>query len=145
MIQALTKEIRLYVRNGNDSIVLNNKTSGIKLRIIGGDDKKTYNVIAAQRKTHLYDKQNNSAFYGDAAQLKKHISNDSLNTAFVPVNFYNVWMPIVLFGFNFDDGFLVGAGFKHIRQEGFSKNSLCQRATTAGGIFFFNRRLSRTL
>ena len=91
---ALTKEIRLYVRNGNDSIVLNNKASGIKLRIIGGDDKKAYNVIACTKKDTLYDKQNNSAFYGDVSKLKKHISNDSLNTAFVPVNLYNVWMPL---------------------------------------------------
>ena len=68
---ALTKEIRLYVRNGNDSIVLNNQTSGIKLRIIGGDDRKSYNIIAAQKKTRLYDKQNHSVFYGDTARLKR--------------------------------------------------------------------------
>ncbi|MGZ8550163.1 MAG: BamA/TamA family outer membrane protein [Chitinophagaceae bacterium] len=118
---ALTKEIRLYTRNGNDSIVLNNKTSGIKLRIIGGDDKKAYNVIASRSKINIYDKQNSSRYYGDASRLKRHISNDSLNTAYVPVNLYNIWMPIVLVGLNLDDGFIFGAGFKFIKQEGFRK------------------------
>lgn len=118
---ALTKEIRLYVRNGNDSIVLNNKTSAIKLRIIGGNDRKVYNVIALKNRTSLYDKQNESAFYGDVSRIKKHISNDSLNTVFTPVNLYNIWMPIFLIGLNLDDGFIFGAGFKFTKQEGFRK------------------------
>jgi hypothetical protein len=118
---SLTKEIRLYARNGNDSIILNNKTSAIKLRIIGGDDKKAYHVIASKHRVNIYDKQNGSRFYGDVSRIKKHISNDSLTTAFVPVNLYNIRMPIVLIGLNLDDGFILGAGFKFVRQEGFRK------------------------
>lgn len=118
---ALTKEIRLYVRNGNDSIVLNNKTSDIKLRIIGGNDKKAYNIIASKHKINIYDKENGSAFYGITSGVKKHISNDSLNTVFAPVNLYNIWMPLVVLGLNLDDGFIFGAGFKFIKQEGFRK------------------------
>ena len=117
----LTKEIRLYTRNGNDSISLNNKTSPIKLRIIGGNDKKAYNIIASKNKINVYDKQNESDFYGDVSQIKKHISNDSLNTVFVPVNLYNIWMPLTVIGLNLDDGFILGAGFKFIKQEGFRK------------------------
>ena len=134
--RGLTKEVRLFVRNGNDSIVINNQTSNIKLRLIGGDNKKSYNVIASKNRVNLYDKQNNSAFYGDAARLKKHISDDSLNTAFVPVNLYNIWMPIVLFGLNFDDGFLVSAGFRHIRQEGFRKSPYASMHQFQAGYYF---------
>jgi hypothetical protein len=35
----LTKEIRIYLGNGTDSIIMNSKTSPIKLRLIGGDEK----------------------------------------------------------------------------------------------------------
>ena len=118
---SLTKEIRLYTRNGNDSISLSNKTSPIKLRIIGGNDRKAYNIIASKNRANIYDKQNESIFYGDVSRIKKHISNDSLNTAFVPVNLYNVWMPLIMVGLNLDDGFIFGAGFKFTKQEGFRK------------------------
>jgi hypothetical protein len=118
---ALTKEIRLYIRNGQDSIILNNKESKIKLRIIGGNDKKAYKIIASKNPVNIYDKQNGSDFYGDVSKVEKHISNDSLNTAFVPVNLYNVWMPLTVIGLNLDDGFIIGAGFKYIKQEGFRK------------------------
>jgi hypothetical protein len=118
---SLTKEVRLFIRNGNDSVSINNTSSSIKLRIIGGDDKKAYHVISSANKIKLYDKENGSVFYGNSSRLKKHISGDSLNTVFVPVNLYNVWMPLALVGLNIDDGFIIGAGVKFIRQEGFRK------------------------
>ncbi len=74
---------------------------------------------------NIYDKQNGSSFNGNVSRIKKHISNDSLNTAFVPVNLYNVWMPLTVIGLNLDDGFIFGAGFKFIKQEGFPEISLC--------------------
>ena len=46
---ALTKEIRIYLGKGNDSVVLNNKLSKINLRIIGGKDEKAYNVMGNLR------------------------------------------------------------------------------------------------
>lgn len=118
---ALTKEVRLYVRSGNDSISVNNKTSSIKLRIIGGNDSKSYNISDSKSRIHIYDKPNGSNFNGNTSRIKKHISNDSLHTAFVPVNLYNVWMPLTVIGLNLDDGFIFGAGFKFIKQEGFRK------------------------
>ena len=118
---ALTKEIRLYIRNGNDSVVLNNKKSGIKLRIIGGNDKKSYTIISSKNKVNIYDKENGSTFYGDTSQVRKYISNDSMHTVFAPVNLYNIWMPLTVIGLNLDDGFILGTGFKFIKQEGFRK------------------------
>lgn len=118
---ALTKEIRLFIGNGNDSVVVNNKSSDIRLRIIGGHDAKSYHIAAADRKVLLYDRPNGSRFTGDTSRISKQVSNDSLNTAFTPVNLYNSWMPLALIGLNKDDGFMLGAGFRHIRQEGFRR------------------------
>ncbi|MES1215644.1 MAG: BamA/TamA family outer membrane protein [Bacteroidota bacterium] len=118
---ALTKEIRIYTGDGNDSVVVNNKSSSIRLRIIGGEGEKAYNIIAADKKIRLYDKDSIASYYGDIKRLRKHLSGDSTNTAFVPVNLYNSTMPLITGGFNLDDGLLLGGGFRHIQQEGFRK------------------------
>jgi Calcineurin-like phosphoesterase len=118
---AFTKEIRIYIGGGNDSVIVNNKTSSIRLRIIGGDGEKAYNITEAKKKINLYDKDSSAAYYGDTKMLRKHLSNDSANTAFVPVNLYNITMPLVTGGFNLDDGLMIGGGLKHIQQQGFRK------------------------
>jgi hypothetical protein len=116
----LTKEIRIYTGQGNDSISVNNKSSTIALRIIGGEGRKSYEVAAAKHRIKLYDKPDHF-FYGDSSRFIKHISSDSANTTFVPVNLYNVTMPLLSVGINPDDGLLIGAGFIHTHQEGFRK------------------------
>jgi hypothetical protein len=116
-----TKEIRIYTGQGNDSISVNNKSSSIALRIIGGEGKKSFEVAEAKRRIKLYDKPGHY-FYGDSGRFIKHISTDSLNTSFVPVNLYNVTMPLLSIGINPDDGLLIGAGFIHTQQEGFRKS-----------------------
>lgn len=118
---SLTKEIRIYISKGDDSVIVNNKNSSVKLRIIGGDGHKSYNVIAAKKKINLYDELYNATYTGDTTRLNRHLSNDSANTAFEPVNLYNITMPLLTFGVNADDGFLLGLGFKHTQQEGFRK------------------------
>src|SRR5690606_24064240 len=118
---SLTKEIRIYMHDGNDSVILNNATSPIKLRLIGGNERKHFTVIESKRKTRIYNKGNGSLYAGNLSRIKKFISDDSLHTVFEPVNLYNVWMPIVVVGHNLDDGFIVGAGFKYTGQGGFRK------------------------
>ena len=118
---SLTKEIRVYAGNGNDSIVVNNKTSNIRLRLIGQTDEKAYNVIAAKNKIKLYQRRDNGNFSGDSAKIKTKISNDSLSTVFTPVNLYNIWQPLTSIGLNYDDGLILGGGVKFTRQEGFRK------------------------
>lgn len=75
---SLTKEIRIYTRLGNDSIVDNHSSRKIKIRYVR-------------------------------------------DTSFTPVNLYNTLMPLIYAGINIDDGFILGAGFKYTRQEGFRK------------------------
>ncbi len=60
-------------------------------------------------------------FYGDSNRFIKYISTDTANTTFVPVNLYNVTMPLLNIGINRDDGLLIGAGYVHTEQEGFRK------------------------
>jgi len=122
-----TKELRVFLGNGNDSVIINDSGSRIKLRIIGGNDPKSYHFGSTGKKIDLYDKKNGSVYSGDLSRIKKHIGNDSANTAFEPVNLYNIWMPLVVAGLNIDDGFILGAGFRFTKQEGFRKYPYASR------------------
>ncbi|RZM21731.1 MAG: hypothetical protein EOO88_31770, partial [Pedobacter sp.] len=117
---SITKEIRLYLQNGDDSVILNNTTSRIKLRIIGGRGDKDYNIVASRRKVHLYDRPKSAHITGEKNRLITRISKDSMNTALIPVNLYNITQPLITGGFNLDDGIIFGLGVKH-RQQGFRK------------------------
>lgn len=115
----LTKEIRVYLNKGKDSVIINNQSSDIRLRIIGGNNKKAFSVLNSKHKTKLYLNEETVNFYGKTELLKPKKSADSSQTAFVPVNLYNVTMPLFDFAFNLDDGLMLGGGFKYIRQTGF--------------------------
>jgi hypothetical protein len=116
----ITKEIRIYTSDGDDSVTIDTKTSPIALRIIGGDGRKVYRVNDAKKRIKLYDRKD-PVFYGDSNRFIKHISADSLKTTFVPVNLYNVTMPLLNIGINRDDGLLVGAGFSVLNRKGLVK------------------------
>lgn len=115
-----TKELRIFIGKGNDSVVLNNTNKKIKVRIVGGDGQKVYNVQQSGKKVCVYEKETGAAFTGKTSRLKKHLSNDSANTAFVPTNAYGTARPLITAGFNLDDGILLGGGVKIIKQ-GFRK------------------------
>lgn len=117
----LTKEIRVYTGDGNDSVRIKAANSAIGIKLIARDGEKAYLMEESSRKIDLYGKPEFNTFYGATHQLEKHLSNDSTNTAFVPVNLYNVTMPLVTLGLNKDDGLLLGGGFRYIRHEGFRK------------------------
>jgi hypothetical protein len=123
----LTKELRVYLGNGNDSVIINSGHSPVKLRIIGGNGPKSYQFGPAGKKISLYDRENGSAYSGDLSRVIKYIHNDSANTAFEPVNLNNILMPLVTAGLNIDDGFILGAGFRFTKQEGFRKYPYASR------------------
>ncbi|GGG99877.1 BamA/TamA family outer membrane protein [Mucilaginibacter phyllosphaerae] len=117
----ITKEIRLYVSEGDDNIVINNTTSPISLRLIGGKaGNKVYNMVQSTANVRVYDTQN-ATFEGFTNKVSKHLSTDTLNTLFVQTNPYNVWMPLATGAINADDGLLIGAGFKYTKNDGFRK------------------------
>ncbi|QKJ29254.1 hypothetical protein HQ865_05630 [Mucilaginibacter mali] len=117
----ITKEIRLYLQGGDDKVVLNNSASPIKLRVIDSAGSKTFDIKQAYNKVQVYGQKDSTRFTGAANRVSKHLSNDTLNAKFVPVDLYNVWMPLATAGINADDGFLLGLGFKYTGKDGFRK------------------------
>lgn len=116
----ITKELRIYTGNGNDSVVIDNPASPIKIRIVGDKGEKKYNVVHSLRKVKIYGKEEGGTYSGEMNKMSLHLSDDSANTAYVPANRYNIFMPLVGVGFNRDDGFILGLGFKYTKQ-GFRK------------------------
>lgn len=116
----LTKEVRIYLSKGDDSVFVDNPTSPIKLRIIGGTGQKTYNIRKAKRKIHVYDEQPEQ-YLGATSRLLKKISKDTANTGFTPVNLYHGYQPLLAGGYNPDDGILLGVGFRFQQARGFKR------------------------
>ena len=115
----VTKEIRIYLASGGDSVKVSVDESPIRLRIIGGVGEKDYAIHSASRPVKVYDRGVSSTFSTPPTGLHLSTGTDSSHTAFVPVNRYNVWAPVYDVGFNSDDGVFLGAGFKYTHQRGF--------------------------
>ncbi|WP_300602059.1 BamA/TamA family outer membrane protein [Niabella sp.] len=115
----VTKEIRLYIHSGDDSVVINSH-SKIRLRIIGNKDEKQYNVLAGRKNIRVYGRKKKVHFSGDDESIRKRLSNDSSNTAYVPTDLYNRYMIHPNLGFNRDDGIMLGLGVRFVNQ-GFRK------------------------
>ncbi len=117
----ITREIRLFVGEGNDAIQINVPTSPIKLRIIGGKGEKRYEVKSASTKVHIYENQDNDRFSDPGKRLVKHISSDTLN---VKNRFSNLYLgsgitPVA--DIRGIDGISLGVSYK-IEKEGFRKD-----------------------
>ncbi|WP_316768348.1 BamA/TamA family outer membrane protein [Pedobacter frigiditerrae] len=118
----VTKEIRLYTKDGNDSLLLDNKTSNIKLRVIAGAGKKYYNVPNASRSVQLFGRKNgNSTFEGeDENMLRKKMAVDTSNVSYLGKDMYSRTSLNAAVGFNNDDGLLLGLNYKMVN-PGFRK------------------------
>ncbi len=111
-----TKEVRLYGLSGKDSFVVDGSgKKGIKIRIIGGkgndlivDESK---VRGLGKKTFVYDRKDkkNEIVKGPETRLqlsKKKSVNDYDRKQFK----HNQSSPVLLAGYNIDDGISVGLG-----------------------------------
>ena len=117
----MTREVRVYLGKGADSVFVNTSNTDIKLRIIGSYDPKTYAIQHSKKTIRLYDNSASSHFSGNIDRLHVKSTEDSANVDFVPVNLYNTWLPLLTAGYNADDGVFLGAGFKYTHQRGFRK------------------------
>lgn len=117
---SITKEIRLYIGKGDDSVVVNNHSAATRFRIIGGKGHKAYNILHSRKNIRLYDREEEH-YYGQTEKLKTYLKDDSAHTAFVPVNLYNTYLPLLTAGYNIDDGILFGGGVRYTAQRGFRK------------------------
>jgi hypothetical protein len=116
----ITKEIRIFLGKGDDSVIVNNQSSTVSLRLIGGKGNKKYDIIQSRKTIKVYDRKPEH-YYGNINKLSFHYGVDSMNTAFTPVNLYNTTMPLVTAGINPDDGIILGLGARYVRQQGFRK------------------------
>lgn len=123
---SVTKEFRLYSGKGKDSVVINNSSTPIKIRLVGEEGEKSYTVINAEKRIKTYNKTVGAYYFGNGKMLSKHLSDDTSNTNFHTANRYNVWMPLVGFGINRDDGFFFGFGSQYTG-NGFRKYPYASR------------------
>jgi hypothetical protein len=124
---SVTKEFRLYTGKGHDSVVINNSSAPVRIRVIGEEGEKSYNVINADKRVRTYNKTKDVSYFGKENLLSKHLSDDTSNTNFHTGNRYNVWMPLIGFGINRDDGFVLGLGSQYT-QNGFRKHPYASRS-----------------
>ena len=117
----ITREVRLYVGDGDDRISVDNPDSRIKLRIVGAAGSKAYDVKQASRTINIYSKRDSVSFAGKTDKIRQHLSNDTLNTRFLTTNPYSTWTPLATGTLNKDDGFLLGLGFRYTGRSGFRK------------------------
>lgn len=117
----ITREIRFYLQGGNDQVVINNTVTPVRLKFIDSTGLKTYEVGKTVHKVDIYGQQDSINISGSNKSLRLHLSGDSLNKKFMPVNLYNIWMPLATGAINADDGFLLGLGFKYTGYDGFRK------------------------
>ena len=118
---SITSEIRLYLSDGDDKVLINNSTSPIKLRVIGAKGNKSYEVQQTNKSVQFYGRKDSVTISGQSGRLHKHLSNDTLNTHFQSSNPYNLWTPLATGMINKDDGFLLGLGFRYTGRDGFRK------------------------
>jgi len=117
-----TKEIRLYLGKGHDSIFIDNASSSVGLRLIGGKGHKYYQVARSRRKIRVYDHDPEKYTGNDWQQLKVFIQKDSAHTAFVRTNHYSTVLPLLTGSYNADDKITLGLGAKFTLQNGFRKS-----------------------
>lgn len=117
---AVTQEIRLYVKNGNDSLLLNNRSSAIKLRIIGAEGDKKYHIENSVKKVQVYGMDHQLKLSGQVTKVRGYLDNDTSNTHFVPTDLYTRRTLLLNAGYNIDDRLLLGLSYK-IVQPGFRK------------------------
>lgn len=110
-----TSEIRLYGLGGSDVFELNGKTkTGALVRVIGGEGKDSVvnvsRVSGAVAKTKIYDDSAPSLIA--SADTRLFITKDTLKNNFQRKWFrYDVLAPVLMPGFNPDDGLYLGGGF----------------------------------
>ncbi len=111
-----TKEIRLYGLKGKDSFkVTGTGKKGIKVRISGGkgndsiiDESK---VLGFGKKTIVYDRKDKDNKIVKSSETRLHLSkNKSVNFYNRKQFKYNKTIPLLLLGYNIDDGIFLGGG-----------------------------------
>ncbi|AHF16024.1 metallophosphoesterase [Niabella soli] len=113
---AVTKELRLFIHDGDDSVVIRN-TTPIKLRIVGQKDSKDYLVENSKKHIRIYGKNKGVTINGDSGKVWAHLRSDSANTSYLPTNLYNRTQYLPNVAINRDDGLMLGLSVRFINQS----------------------------
>jgi hypothetical protein len=120
--QRVTKEIRLYGFNGDDKFEVDSGMhSSIRIRMIGGRGKDSF-FIKSRLRAYVYDNIIDTNYLAASHGTKKYFNADpninefQLKHYHYPITRY----PRIVFGFNEDDGFMVGTGI-WVTRFGFRK------------------------
>ncbi|MEZ5082492.1 MAG: BamA/TamA family outer membrane protein [Bacteroidales bacterium] len=111
-----TKEIRLYGLSGKDSFKLNGSgKKGIKVRIIGGKGNDSIvdnsKVRGLGKKTIVYDRKDKKNEIIKSGETRLILSNKKSISTYNRKQFkYNKTTPLLAFGYNIDDGIIIGGG-----------------------------------
>lgn len=117
---SVTKEIRLFGLHDDDVFEIDEQAaSRIKIRIIGGKGYDTFN-IKGQTEAILYDQKDGGNVILNSSRAKNRFSIDAPanDKSIVGFNYNTTKLPQLLFGYNSDDGYLIGAGISR-RTYGF--------------------------
>jgi hypothetical protein len=152
-----TEEVRLYGVSGyNEFFVEGSVTKGPLVRIIGGDEDDTIvdrsQVKGAKKHSIIYDREegNNLEVGREAKDRRADDHVEYFNEHAIYYNaflgrprsplllrgdlyYFTYTLPIVFFGYNVDDGFLIGGGFKHLK-PGFRKLPYASSHTFTGSL-----------
>jgi len=124
-----TREVVIYGLDGDDRFLLSGNHSPINLRLIGGTDG---DLITAEGKlkARIYDEKKGIELTGTTTNLKDRTSDKhpELNQYDFEEYKANTTTPIPAFGFNVDDGLLLGMGFTRTT-NGFKADPFTTRHT----------------
>jgi hypothetical protein len=107
-----TKEVVIYGLDGDDRFVLTGGKSPISLRLIGGTDGDEVEANGDLR-ARVYDESDGIDLTGNTGRLAFRSADNHPDLNHYDFQEYkpDATIPVPAFGFNVDDGFLIGAGF----------------------------------
>jgi len=111
-----TKEIRLYGLKGKDAFIVNGTgKKGIKVRIIGGKGNDSIidksKVSGLGKKTIIYDRKDKDNIIIKSNETRLQLSKKKSINKYDRKQFkYNKTMPLLMAGYNIDDGIYIGGG-----------------------------------
>ena len=121
-----TKELFIYGLGGDDHFeIFGNTKSGAKIRVIGGDGNDVFNDISSvkgiAKRTFIYDVTTGTVIKpGKETKIRTSDRDYQVNEykrfRFKP----DIVAPIVILGFNADDGLIIGGGVS-IKKQGWRK------------------------
>lgn len=109
-----TKEVRLHGLAGRDEFIIKGKsTSGSLLRIVGGRGEDVVvdeSRVGGGKRTVVYDSKTGNELILGSEGRNKTSDDEGVNSHDRKSFILDSYIPIVLPGYNLDDGFTIGAG-----------------------------------